>query len=253
MLINYRRYLAVTFAVFLSGSVKARDNEPMQPAVSASSSSLNSLTVREQAEGWRLLFDGSTLNGWHVFQHPDAIPAWQVENGLLSLNLGATDARHGDLATDAIYENFELAFEWLSPDNGNSGVFINVMEAPEYPTPWLTGPEYQLLGTAHIDNHDPTKRSGGVFGFALPLTASDEPAPAGWNYSVIKQLDGKVEFYLNGKLTARVDFNSEEWAQRVSQSRFKDQPAFGASSRGLIVLQAWTSRITFRNIKIKTL
>lgn len=249
MLIDYRRYLAVTFAVFLCGNVTARGNEQLQPAAS---SSLNSLTASEQAEGWRLLFDGSTLNGWHVFQHPGSIPAWQVENGLLSLNLGVTNAQYGDLATDEIYENFELAFEWQSPENGNSGVFINVQETPEYPTPWLTGPEYQLLGTAHVDNSDPAKRSGGMFGFASPLTASAEPALSGWNYSVIKQVDGNVECYLNGKLTARVNFNSEEWRQQISQSRFKDQPVFGASTRGLIVLQAWTSRISFRNIKIRT-
>lgn len=32
---------------------------------------LNSLTPKEQKQGWKLLFDGKTLNGWRNFNKKD--------------------------------------------------------------------------------------------------------------------------------------------------------------------------------------
>ena len=248
----FRPGFVATLTVLLTVSFNS-NSTPDKAAGSAMADQHNQLSQTEKQLGWQLLFDGETLNGWHVFQYPDTVPAWTVKGDMLTFNPAARGLQHGDLATDKVFEDFELKFEWQSPENGNSGVFINVQETPESVTPWQTGPEYQLLGVSHGDNADPVKRSGGIFGFASPLTASDFLASSGWNESVIKQQDGKVKFYLNGKLTARADFNSEQWQSQIAGSRFKDQASFGAYTKGHIVLQQWTSLIYFRNIKIKIL
>ncbi|OFI33361.1 hypothetical protein BFC17_03615 [Alteromonas lipolytica] len=255
MIAKFHRLLRVMLLVACAVSVPAtaQDLNSTESAGNTILNKHNKLSVKEKQQGWQLLFDGKSLNGWHVFQFPEATPAWHVQAGMLTINLGASGVQHGDLATNAVYENFELSFEWQTPDNGNSGLFINVQEVPEYPASWQTGPEYQLLGPAHADNADPIKRSGEIFGFA---SAQEEPevlASPHWNHSVIRQVDGKVEFYLNNKLTTQVDFNSQPWLHRVSKSRFKDQPHFATSTKGHIVLQEWTSLIFFRNMKIKQL
>lgn len=200
-----------------------------------------------------LLFDGKTLEGWHVFQQPDALPAWVVNDGTLTLNPGASGVQHGDLATDKTFEDYILTFEWQSPENGNSGLFINVQEDPEHLIVWQTGPEYQLLGTEHADNTDVTKRAASIFGFTSAFPEANVKGNEEWNQSVIKQVDGKVEFFLNGKQTTSVDFTSEQWKARVAESRLKDYPGFSAATKGHIVLQEWTSPIVFRNMKIKAL
>lgn len=215
--------------------------------------SQNTLTTEEKQEGWKLLFNGKSLDGWHVFQQPEATSAWEVQNETLTVNLKASGVQHGDLASDEVYENYELRFEWKTPDNGNSGVFINVQEDDENQIAWQTGPEYQLLGPAHVDNKKPAKRPGCLYGFSPQLTDTQVRANGEWNQSMIKQVDGKVEFYLNGNLTAKVDLNSQQWSTWVSQSGFKDLPAFGKSSKGHIVLQEWTSPVWFRNIRILAL
>src|SRR5688572_31736753 len=36
----------------------------------------NSLTAAEQSEGWKLLFDGTTKNGWHIYNNKTDGAAW---------------------------------------------------------------------------------------------------------------------------------------------------------------------------------
>ncbi|NVK54719.1 MAG: DUF1080 domain-containing protein [Alteromonadaceae bacterium] len=211
----------------------------------------NVLTEAEKEQGWMLLFDGKTTNGWHVFQNPQAKPAWEALDGKLTVNLKTSGVQHGDFATDREFENYELHFDWQITEDGNSGVFINVQESAEHPLAWQTGPEYQLLGEKHHDQANPVKQTGCIFGYAPQLTNTNGTGK--WNTSVIKQENGKVEFYLNGNLTTRVDFTSVDWKTWVSESGFNNYPAFAAKTKGHIVLQEWTSPVYFRNIKIREL
>jgi hypothetical protein len=48
--------------------------------------SLNTLTDAEKSEGWQLLFDGQTKNGWHSYNKKGNLDDWKVENGTLVLN-----------------------------------------------------------------------------------------------------------------------------------------------------------------------
>lgn len=213
----------------------------------------NVLTEVEKEQGWALLFDGKSLDGWHTFQHPDATPSWHVKDGALTVDLTTPGVQHGDLASNLEFENYELRFDWKTTEDGNSGVFINVQETPENFLAWQTGPEYQLLGPAHIDFAKVTKRSGCLYGYSPQLNETAVRDQGQWNHAVIKQMDGVAEFYLNGNLTAQVDFNSEQWKNWVSNSSFKDFADFGRLSKGRIVLQEWSAPVSFRNIKIKVL
>ena len=213
----------------------------------------NHLTDEEKAEGWTLLFDGKTMAGWHLYNYPDTTSVWKVVNGELYCNSKEGTGQHGDLVTDKEFENYELSFEWKLSESGNSGIFINVQERPDKPATWHTGPEYQLLDPSHMDYAIETKRSGCLYGFSPQLNAV-ETNPAGqWNTSTIKHIDGKIEFYLNGNLTAQADFTTDAWKERVAASSFKVFPEFGLATKGHIGLQDWFSDVWFRNIKIKTL
>jgi hypothetical protein len=213
----------------------------------------NHLTEAEIKEGWVLLFDGRSTEGWHLYNKGKITSAWKAENGELFCN--AEDSLlHGDLISDQEYGNFDLKFEWKIPRLGNSGVFINVLEREDVPYAWSSGPEYQLLEKTHPDyDKSPVKRPGCLYGFA-PQTNAVEPKPTGeWNQSAIKQVNGKIEFYLNGVLTAQEDFTSQAWNDTVNKTGFKDFPEFGKHTRGHIGLQFWSRGISFRNIKIKEL
>ena len=213
----------------------------------------NQLLDIEKEQGWTLLFDGKTLNGWHLYNFPDSLSVWEVKNGELHCNALDESKPHGDLVTDNEFENYELVLDWKHSYRGNSGIFLNVQEKKEIATAWQSGPEYQLLDPAHADQRVDTKKSGCLYGFAPQLNKAVTKPDGQWNHTRIKQVDGKVEFYLNGVLTGTEDFKSSAWANKVSNSGFSNYSEFGKASKGKIALQDWYFEISFRNIKIKEL
>src|SRR5512137_1007979 len=87
----------------------------------------NQLTEQQQAEGWKILFDGQTLNGWRPFKNSECT-SWNVEDGALHC-LADTDSvtlKHNDILTNDTYQNFELVFDWKISAKGNSGVMYRV-------------------------------------------------------------------------------------------------------------------------------
>lgn len=213
----------------------------------------NTLSDQEKNEGWLLLFDGKTTDGWHLYNKPETKSTWVVKDGALTCDPFDENAERGDLVSDKEFKNYDFTFEWKVTESGNSGVFINVVEEAKTPQAWFTGPEYQLLDSKHIDYEIEVKRSGCLYGFSPQVTPTMTKPAGQWNTSRIKQVDGKVEFYLNGNLTAKVDFHSKAWKDFTANSNFKNFPQFGASTAGHIGLQIWSSPVWFRNLKIKEL
>ncbi|HKL90551.1 MAG TPA: DUF1080 domain-containing protein [Allomuricauda sp.] len=212
----------------------------------------NQLLEVEKEEGWELLFDGETMEGWHLYNDSQAESVWEVVDGELHSNVNDESLTAGDLVTDQPYENYELTLDWKVSGNGNSGIFINVQELPNVPTAWQSGPEYQILGADHMDYDLPEKRPGCLYVFQ-PQQNKAEIKQGDWNKTRIKQVDGKVEFYLNGVLTAKEDLSSPEWKSKIAETHFSKYPEFGKTTEGKIALQYWYFETWFRNIKIKKL
>ncbi|MFZ4861236.1 3-keto-disaccharide hydrolase [Sphingobacterium sp. Mn56C] len=230
-------------ATFTAVLFSACNSEPKEP---------NKLTEKEVQDGWTLLFDGKSLKGWHIF-NKGAIPSsWTVRNGELFCDPDSKD-RKGDLVSDGSYENYDLRFEWKLAKEGNSGVFINVLEVDTLNSVWNSGPEYQLLDDYHQDYDKPLKKAGCLYGFTPQKNLVKTKISGDWNQGRIVQENGKTEFYLNDVLTAEVDFKSPQWQKMVKQSTFASFPEFGKHTSGKIALQDWAHGVSFRNIKIKVL
>lgn len=95
------------------------------------------LTQEEQQQGWILLFNGQSVDGWKGVNTPDfPYNGWTVENGYLrTIKPGPA----GDIMTVGEYRDFELSFEWQIEPGGNSGVKYLVKEGrPEPNIPVIT-------------------------------------------------------------------------------------------------------------------
>jgi len=226
----------------------------LTPLISSSITQVkdNQLSSQEQKEGYKLLFDGKSTKGWHLYNQGKIASVWVAKNGELKCTPGL-EAAHGDLVTDEKFVNYELKFDWKISKEGNSGVFINVLERKDIPTAWASGPEYQLLEKSHYDYEKEMKRSGCLYNFSKQLNNAELKPLGSWNQSVIKQQNGVIEFYLNGILTAKQDFKTKEWREAIAATSFSNFPEFGKFVSGQIALQDWNKGVSFKNIKIKNL
>ena len=215
----------------------------------------NVLSDQEKKQGWILLFDGASTNGWHIFNRGNIPSAWSVDSGNLVCNPHAKNVKHGDLVTDKVFENFDLVFQWNISEAGNSGLFINVQERPELGTTFSTGPEYQLLDDKNSEEEylkNLSHKAAAIFG-VIPNNSKTNPTSGQWNQSRILQQNGKVTFWLNGVLTVHADFQSDQWKKLVAASPMSKYPEFGIAFKGHIALQDWTNGVSFRDVKIKEL
>lgn len=216
----------------------------------------NTLTSKEKGEGWKLLFDGKTTNGWHNFGEKATGDAWVVQDGTLHLDASSKKSGKtgGDIVTDEAYSNYELQLDWKISKNGNSGICIYVTDdKSKYKYMWYTGPEMQILDNdGHPDGKIEKHRSGDLYDL---IKSSSEPVkPVGeWNHVVIKSLDGKLDFYLNGVHIIDTKMWDDNWKALIAGSKFKNLPDFGRMKTGHIGLQDHGDNVWFRNIKIRQL
>lgn len=222
----------------------------------------NTLSQYEKSNGWKLLFDGRTTNGWHSYGSANVRKAWTVNDGALYMdaevkkNLPASEG--GDLVTNEEYGNFDLKLDWKISPKGNSGIIFYIHEdTAKYHNTYNTGMEMQVLdnGTptklGHSDAKLYTHRAGDLY----DLLAAKEAAhlQGEWNHAEIRSLNGKLDFYLNGVHTLSVNLWDDNWRQMIAISKFKDMPGFGTFKKGKISLQEHDETVWYKNIKIKRL
>jgi len=218
----------------------------------------NSLTDEEKAQGWQLLFDGETLNGWKRFNRDTIGPLWSVRDGAILCDgegLGEGSGEHGgSLITTRQFGNFELVMDYKLSPGGNSGIIYHVVEDPKYKYDYETGPEFQLLddGGWKGELREEQKAGSNYDMYAAP--ASKKVNPAGeWNTARIVYSNGHVEHWLNGEKTVEFEESSEDFKTRYNNSKWKDYPDWNKSNTGAIALQDHGAPVYFRNIKIREL
>lgn len=232
-----------------SEEVVASEEVSKSEEVSSSSSLQNVLTAEEEQNGWKLLFDGKTLQGWRGFQN-QPLSAWAVEDECI--------ARVGDgvdIMTQDQYENFELKLEWKISPEGNSGIFFHVVEG-DHKTTYETAPEMQIIdasaGRYAGDKTTPKQKAGA--NYDLHPVDKDYAKPVGeFNQVHIICNNGKVQYFLNGEKTADFEMWTPEWNKLVKESKFGSMKGFAEAKTGYIALQNHGDKVWFRNIKIKTL
>lgn len=215
----------------------------------------NTLTKKEKREGWKLLFDGKTTNGWHTYNRDTVGSRWQVRDGSLEYDPTQPRDGSGDIITNDVYENFDLRLEWKVSKGSNSGIIFDVQESPKYGATYLTGPEMQVLDNINAeDNKKQNHLAGCLYDMAGDSTVS-KPHPVGeWNQVRILQDHGHLTFWLNGIKTFEGQMGSPEWNNMVAHSKFshKEFADFAKVSKGKIALQEHPGSSQWRNIRIRT-
>lgn len=224
---------------------------------STSGKRLNTLTSNERNDGWQLLFDGETTNGWHTYGKTNVGQAWKVANGILYFDTSRINGRRvggGDITTNNEYENFHLQLEWKIAPGGNSGIIFLVNEdTAKYKATYATGVEMQIIDN---NGHDDAKiikhRAGDLYDLVASSIETVKPLDE-WNRAEIKLNKGQLDLFLNGTNIVSASMWDDSWEKLVQNSKFKTWAGFAKFKKGKIALQDHGDMVWFRNIKIKQL
>jgi len=176
----------------------------------------NSLTEEERAEGWILLFDGSTLYGWEAASEAN----WSVSDGAICVSEGEP----GLLATTSEFSDYQLRLEFRHDRQTNSGVFLRTPLRPSDPSADC----YEL----NIAEPDVSPFPTGSL--VRRARAAAESAGEGWQAFEVEAVGGHIRVALNGREVLNYT-----------------DPA--PVRRGRIGLQLNSGPVQFRNIKLRPL
>jgi len=225
---------------------------------------MNTLTESEKAAGWRLLWDGKTLDGWRSAR-PGPFPSkkWEISDGVLTVHeaSAAMALGGGNIITRERFANFELCADFKVTPGANSGIKYFVQQNMDRETHTRGGPgvgcEFQILDDErHRDaklGHDGNRTLGSLYDLIAPAT-SKKASPVGeWNTARILVQGKHVEHWLNGQRVLEYERGSAAFRACVAQSKFQNIPDFGEWPDGHILLQEHGTRVHFRNLKIRML
>jgi hypothetical protein len=253
----------------------------------------NILTPAEKKEGWTLLFDGKTMNGWldPAGKHQPGT-AWKVEDG--TLTTVKKPRIEEDLITAKSYGDFELKFDWKVSDGGNTGlkyriqkeVFVNNSKKQEGPGAFegllgreLSNPksdrksmaadstgfvytiafEFQLIDDErHPDAlKGPTRQTGALYSMIPANTKAAKPAGE-WNSSLLRVKGQQFEHWINGTKVLEGSLKDPSIAAGAEKRWGEYAPMVrdilsNPKPSGPFALQHHGDEVWFKNIKIKTL
>ena len=203
----------------------------------------NELTKQEKKDGWILLFDGKTLDGWMTIREtPSRTPP---QNGTLN------PRRCGGylLVTKKTWGDFILSLDFKISEGGNSGVFVR--QFPLKPPKGLDIPacgiEVQILDAPTATYYD----TGGFYDLVMP-SKNTMRAQGEWNTMVIACDDNIMTASVNGEVVSRMDLDQfTEPYRRPDGTEHKFPVAWsGHSRKGYIGLQDHGDDVWFKNLKL---
>lgn len=205
----------------------------------------NALTETEQSDGWQLLFDGKSLDGWDITGKEGC---WAVEDGTIVRRKSGG----GYLYTQEQFEDFTLKLDFMFQPTANSGVILRWSDLADR----NTGMEMQILDT--FGESAPTKHScGALYDLLAPSRPAVHPAEQ-WNTALVQCTGPIIRVRLND--IDIIEMDTRLWnkpGQNPDGSPNKFTLAWAdVPRRGHLALQSHASRhgepakIWFRNVKI---
>ena len=214
------------------------------------SAQLPKLSSKEIKQGWTLLFDGQTTDGWTTPTGKPVPVGWEIKNGCITTVKGG---KGGDIITAGEYSDFELSVDFNIEPGCNSGIKYFYTK---YATGGNLGMEYQIIDDKLGEDIQKENHLCGSFYDVLPVNATKKKvnAPGEWNTVRIVSKGKKVEHWLNDVKILEFTRGDKTYTDAVALSKFnKAVPAFGMVEKGHILLQEHGGVVSFKNIKIKTL
>lgn len=215
-------------------------------AVSPMFAADNQLTEQEKKDGWILLFDGRTLDGWMTSSRtPSKRP---VEDHCINPH----QAGGYMMVHKKMWENFVLSLDYKQAKGCNSGIFVRTYSLTPRPGKdvGFNGLEVAIDDTPGAGYHD----TGAIYDLVKPSKQMMKPIGQ-WNHIVVTCDKNLIMVELNGEKITTMDMDQfTEKNKRPDGSSHKFDIAYKDHPRkGYIGLQDHGQDCWFKNIKLREL
>jgi len=187
-------------------------------------------SAADSEKNFQPLFNGKDLTGWKL-RNPDGHKSWTVEPGGVLKNTVEKGGPHGtDLVTEKKFKNFTVRFEYMTPDDSNSGFYLRGRH------------EIQILGD-HKNGVATITCNGSLYNFKAPDKFVTKPGGE-WQTMEATIIGDQITVTLNGvKIHDNVQCRKPTGGELDNKV---DEP-------GPILLQGDHGTVSFRNLQIKDL
>ncbi|MEN9557327.1 MAG: hypothetical protein RLZZ232_3613 [Planctomycetota bacterium] len=212
----------------------------------------SSLSAAEPPEGFRAIFNGKDLEGWHGMPHfdprdlarmpeemrkkqitewtNDAKQHWTVENGEL-----VNDGHGAYLVTDEEFADYEMLIDYKTVPLADSGIYLKA------------NPQVQIWDYTEESKFKlgADKGSGGLWNNSAGAAGKDPSVKADkafgeWNSFRIRQIGARTSVWLNGQMVVDNAIMENYWD--------RESPLF---AKGPVCLQTHGGEIRWRNIFVR--
>jgi hypothetical protein len=188
------------------------------------------VAAESNEEGFVSLLNGKDLTGWKL-RNPTGHNSWTVEPGGILKNTVEKGGPHGtDLMTERKFWNFTARYEYMTPDNSNSGFYLRGRQ------------EIQILGD-HNRGELTKGGNGAIYNFKEPDKFVTRPGGE-WQTAEVTIIGHRITVVLNG---VKIHDNVE--CDKPTGGQLDDN----MNEPGPLLLQGDHGTVSFRNVRIKEL
>jgi hypothetical protein len=206
------------------------------PALLAADDKKSLAPAKVDGDGFHTLFDGTSLDGWKINEHPEA---FTLVDGALVVNGERGHAFYDGPVANHDFKDFHFKAEVQCMPKSNSGIYFHTKYQPDgWPS---VGFEAQVNNT-----HADPKKTGGLYNVKDVMNNSPAKDNEWFTYEIIVK-GNDIKILINGKPTT-------EWTQPADWKGAGNQ-AERKIGHGTFALQAHdpVSKVMYKNIKVKPL